>query len=147
MSVRAQIENALKDALRAGNEVRKTALRMALAAIKMAEIEKRVVLDDSAVLAVLQKEVKTRREAIEDAQRAGRADLVAAAEADIGILEEFLPKAMSAEELEALVRQVIAEIGATSMKEMRQVMQALMPRLQGRATGDQASQMARKFLQ
>jgi uncharacterized protein YqeY len=144
---KAELETALKEALRSGDALRKTTLRMVLSAIKLAEIEKGVSLDENGILSVLQKEVKSRREAIIDAQRANRPDLVTASEAEIVILESFLPKAMSPEELEALARRAIQEVGATSPREMGQVMKVLIPLLQGRASGDQASQMVKKLLQ
>ena len=93
------------------------------------------------------KEVKSQREAIADAERANRPDLIASAQQEIAILESFLPKGMPPEELDALARQAIAETGAASIKEMGQVMKVLMPRLQGRASGDQASQAVRRLLQ
>ena len=147
MITKTQLEAALKDAMRAGDEVRKRTLRMALSAIRLAEIEKGGALDESALLAVIHKEIKSRHESIEDARRAGRPDLIADSEADIHVLQEFLPQPLSPEELENLARQVIAEIGATSPREMGQVMKALIPRLEGRATGEQASQVVRKLLQ
>ncbi len=147
MSTKKQLETALTDAMRAGDDLRKRTLRMAISAIRLAEVEKREPLDESNVLGILHKEVKSRRESIEDAQRAERPDLIAAAEAEISVLEEFLPKSLSPDELEALVKEVITEVGATSMREMGQVMKTLMPRLQGRATGDQANQVVRKLLQ
>lgn len=147
METKERLSAALKDAMRANDELRKRTIRQTLAAIKQVEIDKRLTLDEAGVLAVIQKEVKSRHEAIADAERAHRPDLVAAAQAEIGVLETFLPKAMATEELEALARQAIAEVGATSPREMGQVMKALLPRLQGRATGDQASQAVRKLLQ
>ena len=147
MDLKTQIQTSLKDAMRSGDELRKNTLRMALAAIKFAEVEKGAHMDENAYLAILHKEVKSRRESIADAQRANRPDLIQAAEAEIAVLETFLPKALSEAELENLARQVIAEVGATSLREMGQVMKTLMPRLQGRATGDQASQVVRKLLQ
>lgn len=119
---------------------------MVLSAIRLAEVEKGQALDEQGLLAVLHKEVKSRRESIADAQRANRPDLIQAAEAEIVVLEGFLPKALPVEELEALVKQAIAETGATSLREIGQVMKVLMPRLQGRVTGDQASQAVRKIL-
>jgi uncharacterized protein YqeY len=98
-------------------------------------------------MAILQKEIKSRQESIADAQKANRPDLVASSQAEIAVLEGFLPRQLSAQELEEVVRQVIAEVGATTLREMGQVMKVLLPRLQGRATGDQASQIVRKFLQ
>jgi len=147
MLTKAQLESALKDALRAGDDLRKNTLRLALSAIRLAEVEKGASLDESALLAVLQKEVKSRRESIADAQRANRLDLVSAAEAEIVVLETYLPHPLSPAELEILARQVIQEVGATSLREMGQVMKVLIPKLQGRATGDQASQAVRKLLQ
>jgi len=146
MTVKSQIESDLKDALRAGDDVRKRTLRLALAAIKQTEIDKGLTLDDPGMMAILQKEIKSRHESIADAERAHRADLVAASLDEIAVLEGYLPKALNPQELEDLARQVIAEVGATSPAQMGQVMKLLMPRLQGRATGDAASQMARKLL-
>jgi uncharacterized protein len=147
MTDKAQLESALKESLRAGDEPRKNTLRMVLSAIKLAEIEKGGPLDETGIDSILQKEVKSRRESIADAQRANRPDLVAADEAEIAILESFLPKAMPSEELDLLARQAVQEAGASSVREMKQVMQILLPRLQGRASGDQASQAVRKLLQ
>jgi uncharacterized protein len=147
MGLREQLEASLKDAMRAGDEVRKRTLRMALSAIRLSEIDKGARLDDSGVMIILQKEIKSRQESIADAERANRPDLISESQAEIAVIEEFLPKAMSAAELEEMARQVIAEVGATNVKEMGQVMKVLMPRLQGRASGDQASQVVRRLLQ
>jgi uncharacterized protein YqeY len=146
MSMKERIQNDLKIALRENDEVRKRTLRMALSAIRFFEVEKGIELDDSAVISILQKEVKSRNEAIADAQRANRPDLVQASQQELAILESYLPKALSESELEELARQAIAEVGATSVQQMGQVMKILIPRLQGRASGDQASQMVRKLL-
>jgi uncharacterized protein YqeY len=145
--MKQQLENALKEAMRANDDLRKRTLRMALSAIRLTEIDKGSALDDNAVMAILQKEIKSRQESIADAQKANRPDLVASSQAEIAVLEGFLPRQLSAQELEEVVRQVIAEVGATTLREMGQVMKVLLPRLQGRATGDQASQIVRKFLQ
>lgn len=146
MNLKDQLQSDLKDAMRAGDVLLKNTLRMAISAIKLAEIEKNNPLDENAVLAVIQKEVKSRREAIADAERAGRPDLIQTAEQEISLLEHYLPKALDPAELEMLARQAIQEAGATSLKEMGQVMKVLMPKLQGRATGDQASQIVRRLL-
>ena len=146
MITKAQLESSLKDAMRSGDVVRKNTIRMVLSAIRLAEVEKGALLDENGLLVVLQKEVKSRRESIADAQRANRSDLVAASEAEIAVLETFLPKSMPQEELDSLARQAVAEVGATSLREMGQVMKVLLPRLQGHATGDQASQAVRKLL-
>lgn len=147
MTTKNELETFLKEAMRSGDDVRKRTLRMALSAIKLAEIDKGQALDETSIAAILQKEVKSRREAIADAQRANRPDLIAASEAEIAVVEGLLPKAMPAEELEKLAKQVITELGATSPKDMGQVMKTLLPRLQGRAAGDQVSSVVRKLLQ
>lgn len=150
MSTKERLESDLKDALKSGDDLRKRPIRMALASIRMAEIEKDAArtkpLDEAQVQAILQKEIKSRQESIADAQRAGRPDLEAAARDEIGVLEAYLPKQLSQAELDELARQAIAEVGATSIKEMGQVMKVLMPRLQGRASGDQASQTVKRLL-
>ena len=120
---------------------------MALAAIKQAEVDKRIELDDSAVMALLQKEVKNRREALEEAKKANRADLVEANEAEITILQDFLPQAMPAEELRGLVQAAIAETGAASPADMGKVMKSVMPKVAGRAPNDMVSATVRELLQ
>jgi uncharacterized protein YqeY len=146
MDKKATLEHDLKDAMRAGDDVRKRTIRMALAAIKLAEVERRGPLDDDAFMAVLQREVKTRNEAIADALKAARPDLVDSARAELDVLRSYLPQPLTSDELEALARQAIAESGATSVKEMGQVMKLLMPRLQGRADGKTAGEMVRALL-
>lgn len=146
MSKKSELETALKDALRSGDEVRKRTLRMALAAVKLAEVDRGSELDDAAVQGVLQKEIKSRNESIDDARRAGRADLVASNQAEMDVLLMFMPKPFTEVELEGLAVEAIAEVGAVGLNEIGKVMKVLAPRLQGRATGEQASQMVRKLL-
>lgn len=146
MNTRMELENALKQAMRERDELRKKVIRMALANIRQTEIDKGASLDEAGVLGILQKEVKSRQEAIADARRANRAELEQEAQAEIQVLETFLPKQLSAEELEELARQAISETGASSPREMGQVMKVLMPRIQGRASGDQVSQAVRRLL-
>jgi len=145
MNTKERLETDLKDAMRANNELIKRTLRMALAAIKQSEIDKGPV-DEVIVISILQKEVKARQEAIVDAERANRPDLAVTQKEEMALLEAYLPKSLSSEELEALARQAIQEAGAESVAQMGQVMKLLIPRLQGRASGDQASQAVRKLL-
>ena len=107
MTIKTQLNESMKDAMKSGDEVRKRTVRMALAAVKQAEVDKRIELDDMAVMSLLQKEIKNRRESLEEAKKANRADLMEANEAEIKVLEAFLPKAMPAEELRALVQAAI----------------------------------------
>ena len=147
MDLKSTLQSDLKDAMRHGEETRKSTLRMALSAIKLAEVEKNAHMDEAAYLAIIQKEIKARREAIEDAQRANRPELITQAEQEIKILQSYLPTALSQEELESMAKAAVSEVGATSIREMGQVMKILIPRLLGRATGDQASAVVRKLLQ
>src|SRR5512146_1653647 len=139
MDIKAQLNEAMKQAMKANDDVGRRTTRMALAAIKQVEVDKRTALDDAAVIALLQKEIKNRREAIEEAKKANRADLVADNEAEIKVLERFLPKAMSTDELRAMAQQAITETGASTQADMGKVMKALMPKVAGRAAGDQVS--------
>ena len=146
MTIKAQLNESMKDAMKSGDELRKRTIRMALAAVKQAEVDKRIELDDAAVMGLLQKEVKNRREALEEAKKANRADLIAANESEIEVLQGFLPKAMPAEELRALVQAAIAETGAASPADMGKVMKTVMPRVAGRAPNDMVSATVRELL-
>jgi uncharacterized protein YqeY len=167
MTIKTQLNESVKDAMKSGDEVRKRTLRMALAAVKQAEVDKRsnpvdkrsnaaqssgsadkrIELDDAAVMNLLQKEIKNRRESLEEAKKANRADLVEANEAEINVLQVFLPKAMPAEELRALVQAAIAETGAASPADMGKVMKTVMPKVAGRAPNDMISTTVRELLQ
>lgn len=147
MTIKTQLNESMKDAMKSGDEVRKRTVRMALAAVKQAEVDKRVDLDDTAVLALLQKEVKNRREAIEEAKKANRADLIADNEAEIKVLEAFLPKAMPAEELKAIVQAAITETGAAGPSDMGKVMKVVMAKVAGRAPNDMISATVRELIQ
>ena len=147
MTLKTQLNDSMKDAMRSGDEVRKRTVRMVLAAVKQAEVDRRVELDDTAVTNLIQKEVKNRRESLEEARKVNRADLVEANEAEIRVLEAFLPKAMPAEELRALVEAAIAETGASSPADMGRVMKVVMPKVAGRAPNDMISATVRELLQ
>lgn len=136
----------MKESMKSGDEVRKRTVRMVLAAVKQVEVDKRIELDDMAINALIQKEVKNRREALEEAKKASRDDLVAANEAEIKVLEEFLPKAMDAAELRALVQAAITEVGASAPSDMGKVMKVVMPRVAGRAPNDAISAAVKELL-
>ncbi|RPI94445.1 MAG: GatB/YqeY domain-containing protein [Chloroflexi bacterium] len=147
MTIKTELNESVKDAMKSGDEVRKRTLRMVLAAVKQVEVDKRIELDDPAVMNLVQKEVKNRREAIEEAKKANRSDLVEANEAEIRVLQAFLPKAMPAEELQALVKAAIAETGASTPADMGKVMKTVMPKVAGRAPNDMVSAAVRELLQ
>ena len=147
MDTKTQLNNAMKDAMRAKDPVAKRTLTMVRAAIQQAEKDRRAELDETAVLAILQKELKSRQETIGEAKKAGRDDLVADTEAEIDILKKFLPEAMPEEELRVLVEAVIAEVGASAPTDMGKVMKVLIPRVAGRAAGGDISRVVKSLLQ
>ena len=147
MTIKTQLNDSMKDAMKSGDEVRKRTVRMALAAVKQVEVDKRIELDDMAIMALLQREIKNRRESLEEAKKANRADLVEANQAEIKVLEVFLPKAMPAEELRALVQAAIAETGAAGPADMGKVMKLVMPKVAGRAPNDAVSAAVKELLQ
>ena len=147
METKEKLEIALKEALRAGDDVRKRTVRMVLAAVRQVEIDRQVKLDEPAVLSIVQKEIKTRRESVEEARGANRPDIVAATEAEIAVLQTYLPAALTTDELNALVGAAVAEAGAASPADLGKVMKLLIPRVAGRAPGDQVSAAVRQALQ
>ena len=146
MDTKTKLNDSMKDAMKSGDEVRKRTVRMVLAAVKQVEVDKRSAIDDMAVIALIQKEIKNRREAIEEARKANRADLVEDNEAEIKVLEVFLPQAMPAEELRALVLAAITETGAAAPSDMGKVMKVVMPRVAGRAPNDMISAIVKELL-
>ncbi len=146
MDIKTQLNKSMKDAMRSGDKVRKLTVSMVLAAIKQVEVDKRTSLDDLAVTALIQKEIKNRREAIEEAKKANRPTLIAENEAEIKVLEVFLPQAMPVEELRTLVQAAIAETGASVPGDMGKVMKIVMPKVAGRAPNDMISSTVRELL-
>lgn len=146
MTLREKLQADLKNAIRSGDNLQKSTLRMVISSVRMAELDKGRELNDAETIAILQKEVKSRQESIADARQAGREDLVNEAEEEIEVLQEYLPQPFTDAELEALAREAIAEAGAESPREMGSVMKLLMPRLEGRATGQEASRVVQKLL-
>lgn len=133
MSLKAQIQEDVKTAMRARDQRRLTALRLITAAIKQIEIDKRIEMDDPAVLAVLDKMVKQRRDSLEQYEKAGRDDLAAQEKFELELISVYLPEALSDDELAALIKQVMAETGASSIRDMGTVMNKLRAQVQGRA--------------
>ena len=146
MDTKAKLNESMKDAMKSGDEVRKRTVRMVLAAVKQVEVDKQTSIDDMAVVALIQKEVKNRREAIEDAKKANREDLIGDNEAEIKVLEAFLPEEMPADELKAIVEAAIAEAGATAPSDMGKVMKIVMPKVAGRAANNVISAAVKELL-
>jgi uncharacterized protein YqeY len=146
MDLRQQLETSLRDSLKSGDEIKKQTIRMVLSAVKFAEIEKGKPLDDSGVTSTIQKEIKSRRESIQDAQKANRPDIIETTQKEISILETFLPKQLTEDEIRSLAISAIEEVQAKSIIDMGKVMKVIIPKIQGRAPNDQVSQIIRKLL-
>lgn len=135
MTLAQQLQDALRDAMRAHDDARRDTLRMAVSALYNAEKAARRPLSEDEALAVLVREVKTHRESVEAFARGGRPDLVAKAEAEIAVLTPFLPARLTDAELDALIAEAMAEAGAASPRDLGRVMKTLAPRVRGRADG------------
>jgi uncharacterized protein YqeY len=133
MSLKEQLQQSVKDAMRAGDKDRLGTLRMAMAAIKQREVDERITLDDAAVLALLEKMLKQRRDAEGQYRDAGRDDLADKEAQEITVISEFLPEPLSEDELNQIIAQVINDTDASGPAAMGQVMGALKPLIQGRA--------------
>jgi hypothetical protein len=131
--LKQRIQDAMKAAMKAGAKERLGVIRLIMAAIKQREVDERIQLDDVQVIAVLDKMVKQRRESIVQYQAAGREDLANIENAEIRVIQEYLPKALSEPEIEGLIKAAITETGAASIADMGKVMALLKPKMQGRA--------------
>lgn len=148
MSLKEKLTADMKEAMKAREEGRQRlgVIRMVRGAIRQQEIDGQKELDDDAVLAVISKEVKQRRDSIEEFKKGGREDLVAQNEAEIAVLMVYLPQQMAEGEIRKLVQDAIAATGASSPKEMGKVMKELMPKVKGRADGKLVNQIVRELL-
>ena len=146
MSLKNQIDNDLKEAMRSRDKFRTQTLRSLKSAIRYAEIEVNTELDDQALLAVIAKQAKQRRDSIAEFKKGGRTDLVEKETAELTILENYLPAQMSEEEIREKVQTVIAELDVTNMKGMGQVMKRVMADLKDRADGKVVNQIVRQLL-
>jgi uncharacterized protein len=144
--LRDSIATDMREAMKAREQVRVGALRMLMTAVKNTEVEKLHELSDDEVLEVIAREAKRRRESIEAFEKGGRSDLVEKETGELAVLEAYLPERLSDEELSALVDRAISETGASTPRQMGEVMKALMPKLRGRADGAQVSAMVKARL-
>ena len=132
--LKSRILEDVKDAMRARDRARLGTLRMVTAAIKQQEVDQRTAsLDDSAVVAVLEKMLKQRRESVRQYESAGREDLASGEREEIAVIEQYMPQALGAAEIDAIIEAIIEDTGAATMKDMGRVMGLLKPRVQGRA--------------
>ena len=146
MSLKARIQDDVKNAMRAHQREQLAALRLVTAAIKQKEVDERIELSDEQVLAVLDKMVKQRRESLEQFLQAGREDLAAKEQFELDLLQTYLPEPLSEDQLADLIRTTIAELGASSIRDMGPVMNALRGQVQGRADMKAVSQAVKSQL-
>jgi uncharacterized protein YqeY len=151
MALREQLMDDLKEAMRDRDEPRKRTIRSVISAIKTAETQldasgERRSLDDNDILALISRQAKQRQESIDAFRQGGREDLVAEEEADLAILQSYLPQQLTEKEIEAEAREVIAEVGASGPQDLGRVMKPLMARLKGQADGRLVNQVVRELL-
>ena len=146
MSIKEQLANDMKEAMKAKEKERLAVIRMVRGDIRQQEIDGKTELDDEAVIAVISKEVKMRKDSIVDFQKGGRDDLVAQNEAEIAFLMPYLPKQLTEDEVRELVKEAVEKTGASSPKDMGKVMGALMPKVKGRADGKMVNQLVKEAL-
>lgn len=140
------LQDEMKKAMKAKDKVRLSTIRLLISAVKNEAIAKKHELGEEEIITVIQREIKQRRNAMEDFKKGERADLVQQAEAEIAVLEEFLPKQLTDAEIETLARQIAAEVGATTLKDLGKVMGKLMPQVKGKADGSRVQTVVKKIL-
>ena len=145
--LKEQLLNDLKTAMKEKDKVRKTTITMIRAAILQIEKDKKIELDEADILDVIAKQMKQRRDALEEFQKANRDDLVEQTQAEMKVIEAYLPKQLTKEEIQLIVDETIAETGVQSLKEMGKLMAALMPKVKGLADGKMVNTVVRERLQ
>ncbi len=145
-SLKTRISDAMKDAMRAKDKARLSAIRLMLAELKRVEIDERIELEDDRILGILDKMLKQRRDSIKQYEAGNRQDLADVEQAEISVIQEFMPAALSDEEITSIVEDAIQESGAASMKEMGAVMNIVRPKVMGRADMGQVSGLVKSKL-
>jgi uncharacterized protein YqeY len=144
--LKQKLADDLKQAMREGDKVKRSAIRLAIAAIKNAEIARQTTLEDSDILGVIAKEIRQRKESIEAFQQGGRQELASQEEAEMAVLEKYLPQQMSRDEIIAEARRVIEEVGAEGIRDKGRVMPQLIAKLKGRADGREINEVVTELL-
>lgn len=147
MSLKEQLLEDMKISMRDKYVIRKNTVQMTRAAVLQVEKDNKVTLDDDGILDIISKEVKKRRDSMPEFEKSGRQDLIDSLKAEIEVLLQYLPQQLTEEELEPIVRQAVEETGAASVKDMGKVMQAVMPKVKGRADGKMINQIAKRILE
>ena len=146
MSLKQQLTDAMKEAMRNKDKERLSAVRLILAEVKRIEVDERIEIDDERMLSLLDKMVKQRRDSIAQYESAGRMELAEVEIAEIAVIQDFLPAALTEAEIEELIQQAIADTGAESMRDMGKVMAVIKPKIQGRADAGAVSGLVKKAL-
>jgi len=147
MNLSERLNEDMKQAMRSKDKFKLSTIRMIRATIMNQEIDLKRTLDDAEVLDILSREIKQRKDSLQDFKKAGRDDLAETVEAEIVIVAEYLPAQLAEEEVKAIVQQTIQETGASSKADMGKVMAALMPKVKGRADGKLVNQVVQQYLQ
>ena len=147
MSLKEQLNNDFKQAMKNRDQLRKNVITLIRSEIKQIEVDKRIELDDQGIVEIWSRQLKQRRDSIEEFKKGNRQDLADQAEEEAKILLEYLPEQLSEEEITSIVKETIDEIGAQSMKDMGKVMANIMPKLKGKADGKLVNEIVKKQLQ
>ncbi len=146
MTLKDKLMDDLKESMKNKEQVRKSVVTLIRSAVKQKEVDERVELSDEDVLAIITKQVKQRKDALEEFKKAQREDLILQTEQEIDILMQYLPKQLTDDELEFIIKEIINQIGASTMKDMGKIMGLTMPKVQGKADGKRINEIAKKFL-
>jgi len=146
MSLKERLMDDLKVSMKNGDKVRKNVVTMVRAAIKQKEVDERIELNDEAIIDVISKQVKQKKDAIEDFNKGQRQDLVELTEKEISILLDYLPQQLTESELQEIVKEAIEEVGANSIKDLGKIMSNVMPKIKGRADGSMVNNIVRQYL-
>lgn len=147
MSLKQKLQEDLKSSMKNKDTVRKSVVTLIRASIKQYEVDNRTELDEDGIIDVIAKQLKQRRDALVEFEKAGREDLIKETEAEIEVLKEYLPQQLSEEELEEIVKCTISEVGARSMKDMGKIMSVIQPKVKGRADGKLINKLVKQNLQ
>lgn len=146
MSLKERLQEDLKSSMKNKDTVKKSVITLIRAGIKQYEVDNRTELDDEGIITIISKQLKQRNDSLAEFEKAGREDLIEETKSEIQVLEEYLPQQLSEEELEQIVIETIAEVGATSMKDMGKIMSTIKPKTAGRADGRKINELVKKNL-
>ena len=147
MSLKEKLNNDFKEAMRNRDQLRKNVITLIRSEIKQIEVDKRIELEEQDIIEIISRQLKQRKDALEEFNKGNREDLAKQAEEEAQILLSYLPEQLSEEEITKIIKETIAEIGANSIKEMGKVMAAIMPKVKGIADGKLVNQIVREQLQ